>query len=142
MGAQIAMPPCRATSAATYPILAMFRSLSSRENVSPAESSRRTRSPSSSDTVRSPRSSSASRRSLARVDFPDPDSPVQNTTRPRRDCGGRARRSSAATPAGISQPGTGSPESSSSPSSPSESSPRSSPDSISRSGRQTSAAGS
>ena len=73
---------------------AMFRSRSSRENVSPADSSRRTRSPSSSDTVRSPRSSSASRRSLASVDFPDPDSPVKNTTTPRWARGGRARRSS------------------------------------------------
>ena len=142
IGAQIAIPPCRATSVATYPIRAMFRSRSAREKVSPADSSRRTRSPSSSDTVRSPRSSSASRRSRARVDLPDPDSPVKNTTRPRADRGGRALRSSAATPSGISHVGTGSPESSSSASSAPESSPRSVPGAIRPSGRQTSAAGS
>ena len=56
IGAQIAMPPCRAISAATYPIRAMFRSRSAREKVRPADSSRRTRSPSSSETCRSPRS--------------------------------------------------------------------------------------
>jgi hypothetical protein len=142
IGAQMAIPPCRATSVATYPIRAMFRSRSSRENVRPADSSRRTRSPSSSDTVRSPRSSSASRRSRASVDLPEPDSPVKKTTSPRLDLGGRARRSSAVTASGTSQVGTWSPESSIAPSSPSDSSPRSAPGSISASGRQTSDPGS
>ena len=98
------MPPCRATSAATYPIRAILRSRSARENDSPADSSCRTRSPSSSETRRSPRSDSTSLRSLAIVDLPDPDSPVRNSTRPRSDRGRRTRRSSRAT-AGGREPG-------------------------------------
>ena len=60
IGAAMPMPPCRATSAATNPIRRMFTDRSAREKPSPLESSRRTTSPSNSDTVRVPSSSSAS----------------------------------------------------------------------------------
>ena len=76
------------------------------------------------------------------VDLPDPDSPVRNSTNPRSDRGGRARRSSRATAGGMNQDGTPVPVSSRSASSPSARPVRSVPDSISDSGRHTSAAGS
>ena len=52
MGAATARPPCRATSAATYPMRRTLRSRSSAENPRPADSSRRTTSPSSRVTSR------------------------------------------------------------------------------------------
>ncbi len=112
IGAQIAMPPCLAISAATYPILAILRSRSARENVRPAESSERTRSPSSSETRRSARSASRSRRSLAIVDLPDPDRPVRNSTTPRSERGGLACLSSAATASDANHDGIWAPVSS------------------------------
>ena len=79
---------------------AMLRSRSAREKVSPADRSCRTRSPSSSDTVRSPRSVSASASPRAMVDLPEPDRPVKKMTRPRS-----ARASGPAAAPGPRSPG-------------------------------------
>ena len=84
IGLHTATPPCREISAATQPIRRMLVSRSSRLNVRPADRFRRTTSPSRLVTVRSPASSSESITAWATVDLPLPDSPVKNSTSPRR----------------------------------------------------------
>ena len=108
-------PPCRdagPTSAATQPIRRTLRSRSALLKPSPAESSRRTTSPSSRVTVRSPVSRSESASPRAIVDLPEPEKPVKKTTRPRCRRGGRARASSLATAGGVCHSGSGKPRSS------------------------------
>ena len=73
------MPRCRPTSAATQPIRRTLRSRSALLKPSPAESSRRTTSPSSRVIVRSPVSRSASASPRAMVDLPEPEKPVKKT---------------------------------------------------------------
>jgi hypothetical protein len=89
------MPPCRATSAATYPMRSTFVSRDSRSNPSPFDRWCRTSSP-SSRVVPRPSSSSSAARARATVDLPEPDKPVKNTTAPRRWAPLAARATSAA----------------------------------------------
>ena len=71
-------------SEATKPIRRMLMSRCSFEKPSSEERFLRTMSPSRRVTGRPPSSRSLTRRALARVDFPAPESPVKNTVNPRR----------------------------------------------------------
>ena len=105
MGAQSAMPPFLVISEATYPMRRMFRSRCAREKPSSDDRCLRTRSPSSSVTLRPPRSRNLTSRTLAIVDFPAPDNPVKKIVRPCCRRGGWLRRSSAATSGKVNHSG-------------------------------------
>ena len=77
MGAQMAIPPFLVISEATYPIRRMLMSRCSFENPSSDDRCLRTRSPSRIVTGRPPVSRNLVSRTLAMVDFPEPDRPVK-----------------------------------------------------------------
>ena len=105
MGAQMAMPPFFVISEATNPIRRMLMSRCSRENPSSDDRCLRTMSPSSRVTGRPPISSNLTRKTFARVDFPEPERPVKNTVNPWRRSGGELRCNSRRTSGKVNQEG-------------------------------------
>ena len=93
-------PPWRLISAATQPIRRMLVSRSAWRRWSPADRLRRTTSPSSEVTVRSPRSRITSCSARASVDLPLPNRPVKKTTSPCSPGGGSSKSTTSAIESG------------------------------------------